>query len=642
MQTTWTIRGEIRASGFDFPAKMDDELEDQESALNYLENIHADSGCVVQEVVVKSWTTNPPKPLITSSLQQEASALHKLNPKTTMKLAQELYEKGHITYMRTDHAVLSDEAIDAAKEEVKKRYGEEYVGSLNPTKAKKSKKVAGAPAPVPEAQEAHEAIRPTHFDLYELPSSDDLGDLHKKVYNLIYRRAVQSVMAPATGKNRTATILMSADHDKFSWSARWRKTDFEGWQILGTPAKLDKEEDEEEEKEEETAWKKSQLLKKGMVLNWLNIQALPKRSRSSPRFTEATLVRELEKRGIGRPSTFASLVEVLFDKEYVEKKDLLGTKIFNSSLHIVPNTWPPLTQTEQITLGAEKQKIVPTTLGESVITFCLREFPQLFAYEFTNGMETRLDKISKGEEPWKMVCHDTWNSYKKDHERLQDKASLPSASEKVHDFGNGFKAVSSKSGLLLVQEGATKKDKTIFYTFPPDHTMQTITKEVATAWVQKQVADATYGSFNEKPILKKKGPYGEYLECSGLRIPFVDSDTAEMIVEKFKLRSQNHSTGYKFGPYTFSTGQYGPYMFKHDLKTKVFVSIPTTIDPKKLTAEEADTLYKNGVEAKKAKGSFRGGRGGRAAAGAARGGGGGRHAGGGRRRAAQARAQASS
>ena len=276
----------------------------------------------------------------------------------------------------------------------------------------------------------------------------------------------------------------------------------------------------------------------------------------------------------------------------------------------MPNTWPPLTQNEQITLGAEKQKIVPTTLGDSVITFCLRVFPHLFAYEFSNGMETRLDKISKGEEAWKLVCHDTWNSYKKDHERLQDKASLPSASEKVQDFGDGFKAVSSKSGLLLVQEGATKKDKATFYTFPPGHTIQTITKEIATAWVQKQKEDAMYGTFNNKPIIKKKGPYGEYLECEGTRIPFVDSETAEMREEKFKARSVSNSAIYKFGPYTFSTGQYGPYMFKTELKTKVFVGIPPTIDVKKLSAEEADALYKNGVEAKKAKGSFRGGRGG--------------------------------
>jgi DNA topoisomerase-1 len=398
-------------------------------------------------------------------------------------------------------------------------------------------------------------------------------------------------MAPAKGRSRTVKIRVKADDVPFDWTSSWRITDFTGWQIAGKPANLD---DEEEIPEDEQMWNKTQSLKVGSLLRWIQLKGAPKRTKASPRFTEATLIRELEKRGIGRPSTFASLVEVLFDKQYIEKKDIPGTKINQTTLTLLPNEWPPLTHLTPVSLGEEKQKLVPTTLGNSVLGFCVREFPQLFAYDFTAEMEERLDSVSKGEQQWKDLCKDTWTSYKTDYERLKDKASMPSLSEKVNDFGNGFKAVMSKTGPLLVQEGGSKA---IFYSFPPDTTIQEITEEVAREWIKKQSDDANVGSFDGKDIVKKKGPYGFYLQCGDQRIPFVETDTTEQIVEKFSEKTKNGK--YIFGPYTFGKGQYGPYMFKTSLKTKIFVSIPPTIDIKKLNAEEADALYKNGVEAKK-------------------------------------------
>jgi DNA topoisomerase-1 len=283
--------------------------------------------------------------------------------------------------------------------------------------------------------------------------------------------------------------------------------------------------------------------------------------------------------------------------------------------------WPPTTSLTQIALGAEKDKLVPTALGQSVVAFCTKEFPQLFAYEFTAKMEERLDNVAKGKENWKELCRDTWSSYKADHERLNSKASAPSSSEKVHDFGGGFKAVMSKSGPILVQEGESESQKASFYTFPPNETLQTLTEEVARNWVKKQISDANVGIWDGKPIVKKKGPYGMYLQAGALMIPYVESDTLEKIQEKLRERSVAAAAVYKFGPYTFSRGQYGPYMYKHDLKTKVFIGIPEALDPRTLTAEEADAIYKAGVEAKKsAGGSARGARGGRGGRGGFRGG----------------------
>lgn len=628
--TTWALVSQFQtASSFIFPGKMTDELEDQESAINYMENVHDNGSAEVVAADLRPWSSNPPKPLMTSTLQQEASALYKVNPKTTMKVAQTLYEAGHITYMRTDHATMGEEAIEMAQEQVKTKYGELYVGDAHSARTpvvKPKKKVQDVSGSQVKQQEAHECIRPTHFDMAELPASESWTDLDRKIYGLIYRRALQSVMSAARGQTRNVSIQLTADTDAFPWQSSWKMTIFAGWQVLGQPANFDEDNDKADEKEDKSVWKQALQLQKGTKLSWTTVEAVPKRSRAAPRFTEATLIRELEAKGIGRPSTFASLIEVLFDKKYVEKQDISGTKITQSTFRIEPHMWPPVSKSAQIALGAEKQKLVPTALGQSVLTFCLREFSHLFAYEFTATMEESLDRVAKGDHAWKDVCRDTWNSYKADVERLKSKASLPSASEKVKDFGKGFKAVLSKSGPLLVQEEeptttttkttttkkGKEKSKATFTSFPPGHTLETITEQIARDWILQVARDTSFGSWEGKPIVKKKGPFGEYVQCGDVKIPYKPEDTQEELYKRLRERTEQTTNAYIFGPYTFNKGQYGPYMYKTALKTKIFVSIPDSVNPRELTGEEADSLYKRSLEAKQSRGGgFRGGRGGR-------------------------------
>ena len=234
--------------------------------------------------------------------------------------------------------------------------------SSKPKSKPKAKANESSDKPV-EAQEAHECIRPTHFEISEL--SGDYTSHELKIYKLIWKRAVQAVMAPASGKIRTANLLLDGDGDCFPWAASWKTTDFEGWQILGKPANLD---DSDEEKSISSN-SNEKCLSEGMVLNWTSLTAAPKTTKPPPRFTEATLIRELEQKGIGRPSTFASLVEVLFDKKYVEKQDISGTKVSHTTLSLMPSESPPQSTTKLIPQGAEKQNLVPTALGESVLSF---------------------------------------------------------------------------------------------------------------------------------------------------------------------------------------------------------------------------------------------------------------------------------
>jgi DNA topoisomerase I len=584
-QTSWALKGKFKSQSLTFDAKMTDDLEDQESAMNYLENVNGDDKVTVKSNTTKPWTASPPKPLITSTLQQEASALHKVNPKSTMKIAQALYEAGHITYMRTDFAILSEEAIQEAQAWVLKNHGEKYVQA--PAEKPKAKAKATAKTEAPPAQEAHEAIRPTHFEVVDLPG--DWTPVDRKIYALIWKRAVQSTMTAAKGDSITLLTLLNCPD--FEWSSQWKRTTFDGWQILGKAVDIDSASDEEESPE--AMWKAASSIKPGTPLKWLTLTAEPKRSKASARFTEATLIRELERRGIGRPSTFASLVETLFDKTYIDKQDIPGSKAQQTTLTTTPNTWPPTTTLTQISLGAEKQKLVPTPLGESVLNFCVKEFPQLFAYEFTAQMERRLDSVSKGDEQWKAICRDTWGSYSEDHKRLSDRASAPSQSEKVNDFGDGFKAVMSKSGPLLVIEGKAKADKPTFYTLPKDTNILEITKEEALEFIRTLESERRVGEFDGKTIIKKKGPYGEYLECGTYKVPFIEEDTMETILAKFNAKKESASKLTRVGPYIFTVGQYGPYMYKENVKKKNFVSVPATIDPKRLTLAEAEALYKS-------------------------------------------------
>ena len=589
--TTWSLMGTFKAT-FGFQAKMCDELEDEESSLNYLENVNATNTATIISTVTKPWTASPPKPLITSSLQQEVSALFKINPKDTMKIAQTLYEAGHITYMRTDMAVLSLEAVKEAQDLITAKYGAQYIhltqqSQSQETKAKTKTKATEAPkakaTEAPKAQEAHEAIRPTHFDLEVLPEAFSAAE--KKVYSLIWKRAVQSTMSSANGEDLTVKLLINPE--SFPWQASWKRTLFQGWQILGKATDIDKE--SEEETESDSEWAKAAKLTTQSKVTWQSLIAAPKRSKASPRYNEATLIRELEKKGIGRPSTFASLVETLFDKGYMEKQDIPGSTVKSTILTCKPNSWPPESKQTEVKLGAEKQKLVPSQLGLSVLDFCVKEFPLLFAYEFTAQMENRLDAISKGEEPWKAICRDTWASYSEAHDRLSSKASVPSKSEKVNDFGDGFKAVLSAKGPLLVQEGKTKSDKASFYTLPADTDISNLTKEAALQHIK--TLQTQMGEYEGVPILKKKGPFGEYLAAGELKVPYVEGDTLETIVQKFADKKKSSESLMRVGPYIFKVGQYGPYMYKESLKKKVFVSVPATVNPKTLSEAEATALY---------------------------------------------------
>ena len=292
--------------------------------------------------------------------------------------------------------------------------------------------------------------------------------------------------------------------------------------------------------------------------------------------------------------------------------------------------------------GTEKGKLVPTALGRSALAFALQHFEDLFSYNFTAEMEKELDNIAKGEAPWKRVLRKTWDSYS---ERYQALKSAPSAlvassssantafkapSDRVRDFSQGLKAVLTKKGPLLLQEppeGSPEGAKPVFYGWPGKKAFHDLTEEearrFAKAAADKQTAivvvereeedtsadadspaDADSVECNvatpiavpKGQIIKKQGKYGWYAECDGVRVTCTEQDTYKDLAVKLAAKSKA-SKPVRIGVYEFRVGPYGPYMFKTDLKTKKFVSVPKGIDANTLTVKSAEAIYKSGLEA---------------------------------------------
>jgi DNA topoisomerase-1 len=601
--SSWHLHTQWSRDGFTFSAEMEDELEDKDSVVNYMESIYQQPMGTVIETIKKPWTESAPLPLITSTLQQQASAMFSMNPKQTMAAAQRLYEMGHITYMRTDHAVLSEDAKKDAKEWVKDNYGEEFVGEKEGKKKPKVAKAVQVEADAQiKAQEAHEAIRPTHMEVIHL--SDGVTVYEKKVYHLIWQRSIQSVMAAAHGEYHRVKTQIDGDND-FTWGSQWKRTVFEGWKRAGKVMELDEESDNEiiQDSTKDEIWEKATQIQVGDVIQWKTMNAESKETKAQGRYTEATLVRELEKYGIGRPSTFASLLSAIQDKNYVEIKDIPSREVPVTEYILTANECPALEKETKKKVGAEKNKLVPTELGRSVLTFLLQHFTDLFEYDVTSHMEKRLDRIAEGVEPWKQILHDIWQSYQERYYTLIQAQQKDRPNTKVREFTNGLKAVQSKKGPLLLIEGAKKED-TVFIGWPVGISFEEMTEERARVF-QKEEGEKKMGNeigrWKDQPIQKKSGKFGTYLQCGEVSIPFVEEEL-EKTVERLeaKVNAKNGSGIVKeFKQYVIRNGQYGPYIVKTSVKKMQFVSLPKGLDGTTLTEKEVEVLYQAGLAKKK-------------------------------------------
>jgi len=337
----------------------------------------------VIDVKSNDTTRNPAPPFITSSLQQDASAKYRFDAKRTMSIAQKLYEKGYITYMRTDSTMLSKEALASISNHVKEHYGEEYYQFRTYTKNKKN------------AQEAHEAIRPTKINKIVAGDTTD----EKKLYDLIWKRTVASQMASAkinivhihTGVFRNNKRYKE---DMF-FDSKIEKILFDGYLKVYEKVK------HETEEEEDVLHPDTKIPEIGDIFKRQVIEAVQQFTKPQARYNDATLIRELEKKGIGRPSTYAGIMDNLLKKSYLERRNVDGEKK-NIEMYSLRDDKIKLTN-KKIVVGSEKRKLVPTELGLTVSKFLEENFTEFVDYDFTAKMENSLDKVAKGKKDWVKV-----------------------------------------------------------------------------------------------------------------------------------------------------------------------------------------------------------------------------------------------
>ncbi len=338
-------------------------------------------------------TKNPPTPFTTSALQQAASNELHISPKDTMSVCQKLYEGGYITYMRTDSKTYSKEFVKTATEFIQNKWGKEYVHedverlSERGQEKKKTKKKKTKKEKEGNAQEAHEAIRPT--DIKRLTVPEDMHSREKKMYRLIWRNTVESCMSPALYNAITSKISAPEDHE-YRYSTEL--VDFPGWKIVNGYEK------------ENPVFQYLRTIKNKYIIPYKKITCKVSLKELKSHYTEAKLVQLLEQKGIGRPSTFSSLIDKIQNRGYVKKDNVKGKKINCIDYELIENEIEETDNEREF--GNERNKLVIQPIGLMVVEFLIKYFNDIFIYEYTKNMEDALDIIAKGNKVWYELCKD--------------------------------------------------------------------------------------------------------------------------------------------------------------------------------------------------------------------------------------------
>ena len=370
--------------------------------------------CASPKKVIKK----APEPLTTSSLQQLASNEQHLSPKDTMKYAQQLYEAGYITYMRTDSKKFSMDFIESLKIYISTNHGKEYIsqnidglscsleeGEIE-EKSKSKKKTMQEKKGIPPPQEAHEAIRPVNINIYSklLEEKNELVSKAIKLYDLIWKRTLESCM-PSAQYNSISAKINSPKESEFVYKSE--QVIFPGWQIVSNKFELTSK-----------TYQYLCTLKQGVNMIPKKIESKFTLNELKSHYTEARLVQLLEEKGIGRPSTFASLIDKIQERKYVEKQNIEGKEIECSDF-ILTNDKIEETSNKR-TFGNEKGKLVIQPLGILVIEFLLQQCESFFSYTYTKEMEDNLDLIAKGKKIWNSLCSDCYKELTTVTDKLKD------------------------------------------------------------------------------------------------------------------------------------------------------------------------------------------------------------------------------
>lgn len=560
---SFKITAVFKAGSKELEADLTDKIKDAVRAKEFLQAI-AKANFKVLSVEQKPGTRSPAAPFTTSTLQQEAARRLGFSVRQTMTLAQRLYEHGHITYMRTDSTNLSNLAINAAGKYITEKYGKEYAQTRQyQTKTK-------------GAQEAHEAIRPTHIG--QLSAGADSAQ--KRLYELIWRRTLASQMAAA--KVQKTEVKIGISNRKEIFLATGEVLSFDGFIKVYGGGKDDRILPE---------------VKVGQQLDLKSANALENFTRPPARYSEASLVRKLEELGIGRPSTYAPTISTIQDREYIEKKDLEGEPRHLKELALQKGKLEEREQT--VTVGTDRGKLVPTPLAEIVTDFLVKYFKDIVDYGFTADAEKELDDIAEGKLTWKQMLEHFYKGFhpliKKSDEATRAETSQQRKLGKDPKTGDTVYARFGRFGpMLQLGETPDKKDKEApkpkFAPMPADATLEDVTLEQALPMfnLPRLVGQTTKG----EDITADIGRFGPYVKVGNTFVSIKDKDpltikeaeARKLIAEKEKRERERVIADW--GKLQILNGPYGPYITDGKKNARV----PKDQDPKKITEKRAQKM----------------------------------------------------
>jgi len=566
-------------------AELNRRLKDKKEVEAFLESCK-NASFTIDDITTKPVKKSPAPPFTTSTLQQEAARKLGYSVSQTMMIAQRLYESGLITYMRTDSVNLSDLALGTAKEAIFETYGEKYYKFRQyHTKSK-------------GAQEAHEAIRPTYISNVEAGSSSQ----EKKLYELIRKRTIACQMADAELERTTISVGISGQTERFV--AVGEVISFEGFLQVYMESN-----DDDTEKEQENGLLPPVKLHETLSLK--DIVATERFTQRPPRYTEASLVRRLEELGIGRPSTYAPTIQTIQNREYVVKGDKEGVERAYTVVSLSKGKIEEAEKTE--TVGADRNKLMPTDIGTVVNDFLMEYFPDVLDYNFTASVEKEFDSVAEGELVWTKAID---KFYKIFHPIVEATAAVKTE----HKVGERELGIDPKSGNPVfvkigrygpvVQIGAAHADdkeapKPQFASLMKGQSIDTITLEEA---LDLSALPRAVGEYEGKVVVAAVGRFGPFIRHDGkfVSIPkdlnplTITAEEAIALIEGKRVKDeQRFIKKFEEDPeMEILKGRFGPYISYQ----KANYRIPKTVtDPTILTLEDCKKIIAEAGEKPAAK-----------------------------------------
>lgn len=540
----------------------------------------------VSAVNVRPVKKSPAPPFTTSTLQQEAARKLGFTVSQTMMVAQRLYEAGHITYMRTDSLNLSQLALNALAKEIRGNLGEQYLHTRQYHTHSKG------------AQEAHEAIRPTYVDKQTIEGTAQ----EKRLYSLIWKRTLASQMADAEIEKTTVEIQPASRQEHFT--ATGEVVRFDGF----LKVYLESTDDETDEQTSGIL----PAMHEGETLSLTEMTATQRFTQQPPRYSEGSLVKKLEELGIGRPSTYATFIATILQREYVERGEKEGTPREYEILTVHPDgKISRSTRTE--TVGSERGKLVPTDIGEVVNEYLTENFPDILDYNFTAQTEERFDDIARGKLGWHQEIQTFYDDFHPGVDRALNTRTEHRVGERIlgTDPATG-RPVSVKIGRFgpMIQLGDGEGDeKPQFASLLKGQSVSTITLEEALKLFE---FPRLIGSFEDQDVTVAIGRFGPYVKHAGkfvsipkeLSAAHITLDEAVELIEKKRAADANKTlkTFDEDADMQILNGRYGPYI---KYKGGNFKIPKTVADPAALTLDECRKIVAE-AEAKPASPRARG------------------------------------